>query len=163
MYYYTPRELSSGEYIGICLSVCLSVCLCRFVSGPLLFFGLTLTLSRYDLQLWPQGQIYRVFDMFLCLAHNFFGGDIGLPYLAHGCITIRRCVAYIHDPDTTLNFDLKVKFIGFLTCFCVRSITIFWFDIGLPYLEHWSITMSRYDMWFKFPIRCWPLTSRSNL
>ena len=40
---------------------------------------------------------------------------IGLAYLAHGCITMRRCVAYIHDPDTTLNFDLKVKFIGFMT------------------------------------------------
>ena len=30
--------------------------------------------SRYDLELWPQGQIYRVFDMFSCLAHNFFFG-----------------------------------------------------------------------------------------
>ena len=29
----------------------------------------------------------------------------------------------IHDPDTTLNFDLKVKFIGFLTCFRVWPIT----------------------------------------
>ena len=28
--------------------------------------------SRYDLELWPQGQIYRVFDMFSCPAHNFF-------------------------------------------------------------------------------------------
>ena len=62
--------------------------------------------------------------------------DIGLPYLVHGCITIRRCVAYIHDPDTTLNFDLKVKFIWFLTCFLVRPITFFWFDIGLQYLAH---------------------------
>ena len=56
------------------------------------------------------------------------------------CITMRRCVAYIHDPDTTLNFDLKVKFIGFLTCFRVQPITFFWFDIGLPYLAHGSIT-----------------------
>ena len=65
----------------------------------------------------------------------------GLPYLAHGCITIRRCVAYIHDPDTTLNFDLKVKFI----CLCVRAITFSWFDIGLPHLAHRSITMRRCD------------------
>ena len=41
--------------------------------------------------------------------------DIGLPYLAQGCITIRRCVVYIHDPDMTLTFDLKVKFKGFMT------------------------------------------------
>ena len=48
---------------------------------------------------------------------TFLWFDIGLPYLAHGCFTMRRCVAYFHDPDTNLNFDLKVKFIGFLTCF----------------------------------------------
>ena len=51
--------------------------------------------------------------------------EIGLPYLALGCITMRRCAMYIHDPDTTLNFDPKVKCIGFLTCFCVRPITNF--------------------------------------
>ena len=54
---------------------------------------------------------------------TFLWFDIGLPYLAHGCITMIRCVAYIHDPDMTLNFDLNVKFIGFLTCFRVRPIT----------------------------------------
>ena len=74
---------------------------------------------------------------------TFLWFDIGLPYLAHGCITMTRCVAYIHDPDTTLNFDLKVKFIGFLTCFRVRPITFLWFDIGIPYLEHGCITMRR--------------------
>ena len=63
---------------------------------------------------------------------TFFWFDIGLPYLAHGWITMRRCVAYIHGPDTTLNFDLKVKFIGFLTCFRVRHITIF-FGLTLAY------------------------------
>ena len=52
---------------------------------------------------------------------TFLWFDIGLPYLAHGCITMRRCVAYIHDPDTTLNFDLKVKFMGFMTLFCVQD------------------------------------------
>ena len=30
---------------------------------------------------------------------TFFWFDIGLPYLAHGCITIRGCVAYICDLD----------------------------------------------------------------
>ena len=38
---------------------------------------------------------------------------------------------YIHDPDTMLTFDLKVKFIGFY----------FFFDVGLTYLAHESITM----------------------
>ena len=70
---------------------------------------------------------------------TFLWFDIVLPYLAHGCSTMRRCVTYIHDPDTTLNFYLKVKFIGVLTCFCVRPITFFWIDIGLPYLAYGSI------------------------
>ena len=72
---------------------------------------------------------------------TFLWFDISLPYLAHGCITMRGCVGYIHDPDTTVNFDLKVKFIGFLTCFRVRPITFFWIDIGLPYLAHGCITI----------------------
>ena len=32
-------------------------------------------------------------------------------------ITMRRCVAFIHDLDTTLTFDLKVKFIDFCRVF----------------------------------------------
>ena len=55
--------------------------------------------------------------MFSCQAHNFFLIDIGLAYLAHGCITIRQCVAYIHDPFSMLTFDLKVKFKGFCHVF----------------------------------------------
>ena len=31
--------------------------------------------------------------------------DIGLSYLAQRVITMRQCVAYIIDPDTTLTFD----------------------------------------------------------
>ena len=72
---------------------------------------------------------------------TFLWFDIGLPYFAHGCITMRRCVTYIHDPDTTLNFDLKVKFIGFLTCFHVPPITFFWIDNVLPYFAHGCITI----------------------
>ena len=78
-----PPERSSGGYIGITLSVRLSV-----------------TSVRLSVQI-------RVRPI------TFFWIDIGLPYLACNCITMIRCVAYIHDPDTTLNFDLKVKFIGF--------------------------------------------------
>ena len=49
---------------------------------------------QYDLHLWPQGQL--LFDIFIS-------------YLAHGSITMRRYITYIHDLDTTLTFDLKVK------------------------------------------------------
>ena len=56
-----------------------------------------------------------------CPAHNFF--CFGLPYLVHGCITMRQCLAHIHDPNTALTSDLKIKFTGFLTCFRVWPIT----------------------------------------
>ena len=78
---------------------------------------------------------------------TFIWFDIGLPYLADVYITMRPSVTYIHDSDTTLNFDLKVKFIGFLTCFRVRPITFFWFDIGLPYLAHGCITIRQCVMY----------------
>ena len=48
---------------------------------------------------------------------TFFWFDIDLPYLAHGCITMTQSVGFIHDLDTTLKFDPKVKFIGVLACF----------------------------------------------
>ena len=90
---YTPRERSSGGYIGITLSVRLSVrpSVCPdscpahnffMVWHWLTIFGTWVyhhetmcrghSWSRYNLELWPQGQIYRVFDMFSCPAHNFF-------------------------------------------------------------------------------------------
>ena len=90
--------------------------------------------SRYDVDLWPQGQIYRfLMTCFRVLPITFFPLTF-LPYLAHGCFIMRICVAHTHDPDKTLTFDLKVKFKGFLTCFRVWPITIFLIDIGLPYL-----------------------------
>ena len=46
---------------------------------------------------------------------------------------------YIRDPNTTLNFDLKVKYRVF-DIFSWLAKTIFWFDIGFPYLAHAFIT-----------------------
>ena len=46
--------------------------------------------------------------------------EVGLPYLAHGCMNMRECVWYIHDSDTTLTFDIKSKFKGFMTWFCAQ-------------------------------------------
>ena len=64
---------------------------------------------------------------------------------------MRRCVAHIHDPDTTLTFDFMVKFIGVLTCFRVQLKTCFWFDIGLPYLPYASITVRRCVAYIRDP------------
>ena len=40
--------------------------------------------------------------------------EIGISYLADGSVTMSGCIAYIHDPDKTMTFDLKAKFIGFI-------------------------------------------------
>ena len=63
---------------------------------------------------------------------SFFCFDIGLPYLAHGCITMRWCLAFIHDLD-------KVKFIGFCHVFMFKLKLCF--DIGITYLADGSITL----------------------
>ena len=44
--------------------------------------------SQYDVDLWPEGQIYRVYDMALCSGHSFLSFDIGILCLAHECITM---------------------------------------------------------------------------
>ena len=39
--------------------------------------------------------------------------EVGIPYMAYGCITKRRCVTYIDDLCMTLTFDLNVKIISY--------------------------------------------------
>ena len=71
-----------------------------------------------------------------CLATNvFFDWHWHTIYMVHGCITMRQNVAHIHDPDTTLTFDIKVKY-RVLTCFLVRPLTTFWFDTGTWVYHH---------------------------
>ena len=65
--------------------------------------------SRYDLELWCKGQIYGVLTCFRVRPIIIFWFDIGLPYLAHGSITMKRCDTYIDVPDSMLTFDLKIK------------------------------------------------------
>ena len=61
-----PHERSSGGgYIGITLSVRLSV----QIRSP----WEDVSCNVHDLDLWPQGQIYSVYDMALCTGHSFFG------------------------------------------------------------------------------------------
>ena len=67
--------------------------------------------------------------------------DIGIPYLAHGSITMVGGVAYIHDPDMTLTFDLKVKFIGFITWLFVLARAFLSFDIVILCLARGCITV----------------------
>ena len=65
-----------------------------------------------DVNLWPEGQIYRVYDMALCSDLSFFlSFDIVILCLARECIPMIRCVAYIHELCMTLTFDLNIKII----------------------------------------------------
>ena len=66
--------------------------------------------------------------------------DIGISYLAQASITMRQCVTYIHDPNMTLTFDLKVKFIGFFEMASCLGHSFVSFD-SHTYWEHKSITM----------------------
>ena len=71
---------------------------------------------------------------------------------------MRRCVKYFHDPDMTLFFDLKVKFIGFLTCFRVRPKTFFldwhWLTIFGTWVYHHK-TMCQVLSWSRFHFDLW--------
>ena len=87
--------------------------------------------SIYNLELWPQGQIYRIFDMFSWPSYNLFLFWHWLTIFGTWCIPIRQCVAYIHDSDTTLTFDLNIKII-FESC-KMSSL----FDIGIPNFGIW--------------------------
>ena len=94
----------------------------------------------FDVDLWPQGQIYRLLSCLHVRLVTSVRFDIGLPYLAHGSITMRGCVKYIHGPNTMFTFDLKVKFIGFMTWLCVQALAFLSLDILLLCLAHGSIT-----------------------
>ena len=64
--------------------------------------------SQYDVYLWPQCRIYRVYDMALCKSHSFFvlWHSHAMLSTCHECFPMVRCVTYIHDLYMTLTFDL---------------------------------------------------------
>ena len=100
-----------------------------------------------------------------CLTHNYFlvwhWLTIFGTWVYHhetGLGLRVRCVGYIHDPDTTLNFDVKVKFPGFLTCFCIQPKTFFYFTLSY---HIWHMGLSPWEdvsSTFMILIRRWPLT-----
>ena len=67
---------------------------------------------------------------------TFFRFDIGLPYLAYGCITMRQCVSHIHDLCMILTFNLNIKIIIFtINLSPTRSSVPS--DMGIPILGNW--------------------------
>ena len=86
-------------------------------------------------------------------AHNFFWFDIGLPYLAYGCITMRRCVAYIHELFMTLTFDLNIKIIFSPQIWVWLNVSAFWHR----HTKFWHMGVSPWDnMLCKFLTFVWP-------
>ena len=88
--------------------------------------------------------------MFSCPAHKFI------------LITMRGCVAYIHDSDSTLTFDIKVKLRGYLLCLCVWPITLFAWTLAY---HIWHLCLSPWEnvsSTFMILIQPWTFTSRWN-
>ena len=114
--------------------------------------------SRLDVDLWPPGQFYRLLSCLHVQPVTSVSFDIGIPYLAHGSITKRGCVKYIHDPDMTLTFDLKVKFIGFMTWLCLGlTFFVLWHSHTLlcMWVYHHG-TMCHIQSWTLYDLDLWP-------
>ena len=141
----THSERSSGGYIGITLSVCLSVCLSADLCPALNFISvwccLTIIGKRvchhetmcqvhswfwYDVDLWPQQGLWHIFKSW---AHNYFLFWYWFTIFGT-CIYHHERMCCVHSwSDTTLTFDLKVKFIGFWS--------VFLSDLNFCLLWHW--------------------------
>ena len=111
---------------------------------------------------WPLTKVKFIgFLSYFCVQPvTFVCFDIGLPYLAHASITMRGCVAHIHNPDMKLTFDLKVKFTGFITRFLctghsffvlLHSHTMF----GMLVYHNGTCTMCRVHSWIYMTL-LWP-------
>ena len=61
--------------------------------------------------------------------------------MAYRCITMIRCIVYIYDPDRILTFDLKVKFIAFMTLLCVWASAFLSFNVIILSLAGKCTTM----------------------
>ena len=110
--------------------------------------------SRFNIDLWPQGQIYRFLSCLLVQPVT----SVCFDYLAHGSITMKGCVAYIYDPDTTLTFEMKVKFVRFMTWLCVRVTGFFSLDSHTLFgiWVHHHGTMCCIHSWPLYDLDLWP-------
>ena len=71
--------------------------------------------SRFDVDLWLPGQLYRLLSCLHVQPVSSFSFDFGIPYLARGSITMR-------DASSTLMILIRpwplTKFTGFITWLC---------------------------------------------
>ena len=96
----------------------------------------------FMIQKWPQGQIYRVFDMFSCQGHNYF--------LIWHWLTIFSTWVYHHEKMWHVNsrsqFDVDLwpqgQIYRLLSCLHVWPITSVSFNIGIPL---WHMGLSPWE------------------
>ena len=119
--------------------------------------------SRFENDLWPQDQIYRFLSCLRVRSITSDCFDTDVPNLANRSITLREWVARVHNPDVSLTFDLKVKFIGLMTWLCVRA-TVLCPSTYSYYVWHVSVS-PWYDVSRTFitSVWLWPLTPISNV
>ena len=104
-------------------------------------------LPRFDLDLWPQGQI-SLFEGYIPVRpRTFLFFDLGKWYLVCRCITMRRCVTYQYCLSMTLTFDLRVKYPLLRGIFLSTLELSLSFNKGLWYLANRCITMRRCVMY----------------
>ena len=158
---------------SVCLSVSPSVCLSVQISvRPISFFWFdmdmpylahtSISMRECVVNIYDPDSILT-FDLKVILKGfcRVFASDpwllfaLTLTYhIWHSSITMRVCVAYIHEPDETLTFDLKVKFIAFLPWLCVWATAFcpltwsyyFWHLSVLPLYDVSVAFMTFYDL-----------------
>ena len=83
--------------------------------------------------MWPMGLLFMIFDMSSCSTFNF-GVFLHLHFI-HDTWDYHR-EAICHVITIQLTFDLKVKFIWFLTWLGIGATAFFSFDKVIPDLAH---------------------------
>ena len=112
-------------------------------------------ITWYDIDLWPQGQIYRVWHGFVFRPQLFLSFDVVILCLARECITMVGCVVYIHELYMTLTFDLNIK---------ITFSRWIWQDVFALWHKHtkfWHMGVSPRDNMlctFLTLVWLWPLT-----
>ena len=82
-------------------------------------------------------------------------------HIWHLGLNMTGCVAYIHDLDTKLTFQLKVNLIGVMTCLAFKS--HLFYPLTYKYYA-WQMSVSPwYDVLGKSMTSVWPLASISKL
>ena len=136
-----PLGITLSVRLSICPSVCADSCpainfFCFDIGLPYLAYGcITMRWCRVDVDLWPQGQIYRVYDVALFSGPAFLSFGIVIPCMA--CGTMCRVHPYpLFDLDHWPQYQNYI----FTMNLCLGKIVLsLFFDIDILYLAYTCI------------------------